>query len=156
MAVTTPVFSGFATFCFLLSLIYTFIKRREFLYGNRFRERGWAYWVICFFLLANEALTILEIARYSTSNESVGLLPVQLVGILLAAIFHHLVLASRRISLFVFYLASMLFLGIQIYFIQNQPNNKSYPNSDQLIDTGCILGIFGALAILEFIQQPLY
>jgi len=154
MAVNAAIFAGFATFCFLLSLVFTFFKRHELYYSFSFRGRGWTYWLICLFLLANEALTILQIARYSLSNQWVGLLPVQLVGILLVFLFQHVVHARFRVPLLIFYLTSMLFLGVQIYFIRNQPNMRSYSNSDQEIDVGCMIGVFGVLAILELVQHP--
>ena len=168
-----------ATWLFLITLIPVYITCRnkpsmQLSHRNIFKHRTWWSIYLCSALIiANLALSILEIARLHVSQRSIGVLPATPIGLAIALIWHNLVTTPslptnnatkrsryswpslrNRLPLIVYWFFLFTFEAVKVQDIRQLPSSQNdirYPNSDMLIDNACILGVSVVLYLLEFV-----
>ena len=168
-----------ATWLFLITLIPIYITCRnkpsmQLSCRNMFKRRTWwSHYLCSALIIANMALSILEIARLHVSQRSIGVLPATPIGLAIALLWHSVVTVPsfatnnatkthryswpslrNRLPLIVYWLFLFIFEAVKVQNIQQLPsseNDSRYPNSDMLIDNACILGVSVVLLLLEFV-----
>ncbi|EJT98199.1 hypothetical protein DACRYDRAFT_118924 [Dacryopinax primogenitus] len=142
-----------ASWILMASLPLTVIvcsKRRQALPLSRTRlqKKIWILYLVL--IVADIAMTVLEIARLAVAQLGVGLLPFNTVGLIIAVVLVG-IRGSTFMPLFFFWLLLVIFQAIKVHQLMYLPSKTpdQYPGSDQLLDNAIMLGLESSFVLLD-------